>query len=218
MMKARGAALSHPLAALLLTAVLSAAGCDTRADQALADAELQTRLHELVLQHASVQTQIRQLQAEALRTPGVNEVQATFYAMLRPKMIEIDPRAEEWLDRAAQAGQDMARATGTAIVSTADEPVPPPDITEKQRIATEIQDMERALEPIRLLAMSDPAVSASFVALQDTLVATMLQKDPSSQVLLDQMLDIESKIRQVRLEQDSAGGGWVSQPAATRPE
>lgn len=213
MTKARTVTHAH-----LLVAVLLAAGCDTRADQALANAELETRLQELVLQHASVQSQIRQLQSRALSTPGVRGVQANFYATLRPKMIEIDPRAEEWLDRAAQAGQDMARATGTAIVSTADEPVPPPDITEKQRIATEIQDMERVLEPIRLLAMSDPAVSASFAALQDTLVATMLQEDPNSQVLLDQMIDIEAKIMQVRVEQDSARSRWISEPAARRPE
>ncbi len=213
MTKARTVTHAH-----LLVAVLLAAGCETRADQALANAELETRLQELVLQHASVQSQIRQLQSRALSTPGVREVQANFYATLRPKMIEIDPRAEEWLDRAAQAGQDMARATGTAIVSTADEPVPPPDITEKQRIATEIQDMERVLEPIRLLAMSDPAVSASFAALQDTLVATMLQEDPNSQVLFDQMIDIEAKIMQVRVEQDSARSRWISEPAARRPE
>ena len=213
MTEARTVTLAH-----LLVAVLLAVGCDTRADQALANAELETRLHELVLQHSSVQSQIRRLQAEALSTPEVREVQATFYATLRPKMIEIDPRAEEWLDRATQAGQDMARATGTAVVSTADEPVPPPDITEKQRIAAEIQNMERALEPIRLQAMSDPAVSASFVALQDTLVATMLQKDPNSQVLLDQMIDIESKMRQLRAEEDSARSGWVSEPAVRRPE
>ena len=213
MTKARTVTHAH-----LLVAVLLAAGCETRADQALANAELETRLQELVLQHASVQSQIRQLQSRALSTPGVREVQVNFYATLRPKMIEIDPRAEEWLDRAAQAGQDMARATGTAIVSTADEPVPPPDITEKQRIATEIQDMERVLEPIRLLAMSDPAVSASFAALQDTLVATMLQEDPNSQVLFDQMIDIEAKIMQVRVEQDSARSRWISEPAARRPE
>ncbi len=210
MMKARGLKLTYLLAAVLLVA-----GCDTRADQALTDAELETRFHELVLQHASVQSQIRRLQSEALSTPEVKEVQAAFYATLRPKMIEIDPRAEEWLDRAAQAGQDMARATGSAVVSTADEPVAPPDIIEKQRIATEIQAMERALEPIRLQAQADPAVAASLRALQDTLVATMLRKDPSSQVLLDQMLEIESKIRQLRLEQDSSRSGWVSEPPAT---
>ena len=73
--------------------------------------------------------------------------------------------------------------------------------------------MERALEPIRLQALADPAVAESFRVLQDTLVATMLQKDPGSQVLLDQMMDIESKITQVRLEQDSSRSGWVSEPA-----
>ncbi|MEN8144797.1 MAG: hypothetical protein ABFS14_07580 [Gemmatimonadota bacterium] len=218
MTKTRTVTVAHLLAAAPLAAVLLTAGCDTPADQALASAELETRLQELVLQHASVQSQFRQLQAEALRTPGVREFQDSFYAMLRPKMIEVDPRAEEWLDRAAQAGHDMSRATGTAVVSSADEPVPPPDITEKRRIATEIQDMERALEPIRLEAMSDPAVAASFVALQDTLVATMLEIDPDSQVLFDQMTDIEAKIRQVRLEQDSARSGWVSEPAVRRPE
>ncbi|TFG66725.1 MAG: hypothetical protein E4H28_00975, partial [Gemmatimonadales bacterium] len=87
------------LTLLASLAVVPAMACDDGA-RARDDARLalEQRREQLVIQYVSVQNQIRGLQGQALDDPTVIELQARFYAVMRTRMIELDPQAEAWLD------------------------------------------------------------------------------------------------------------------------
>lgn len=176
-------------------------GSQEREDQRRA---LEQRREQMVIQYASVQNQIRSVQAEALGEPEVIEVQERFYAVMRAKMIELDPQAEELLDRATQVGADLERLSGPVALQPGEEP---PPAGERAAVGRELAELERAMRPIQSEALADPTVAAVFSELQDAVVAAILRLDPDSQVVLDRIKALEDDIAELDRQIAAVGGG-----------
>ncbi|MFQ5747483.1 MAG: hypothetical protein ACE5HF_09745 [Gemmatimonadota bacterium] len=188
--------------ALCLAAVgaCGGSGPDAAADDAAA---LRTHRQELLLQHASLQNQLRLIQGQALDSPQVRAAQAAFRDALTRRMVEIDPRAASWLERAKQVGHDLAAATGEVPVAH----------QEKVRVAAELRTVEKLLAPVQDSAFRDPTVAARFSELQDSLVAVIVRIDPAARALIDRSRELESEMLDIdrRIGPpgtiDSAGSG-----------
>jgi len=190
---------------LRLLSLLAVAACSPSGPREDPQAQLRQRRHELVAHFSSVQDQIRTVQRQALDSPTVKPVQSAFYQTLRARMIQIDPRAESWLDRATRVGKDLRRIAGDTAATA----------EEKRRVAGELRELDVAMRSVQQRALEDPEVAARLAVLQDTLVAVMNRIDPRAQLVVNQMHEIETKIAEVdrQLAGDSVSGGsrgWKS--------
>jgi len=154
--------------------------------------ELRDRRQTLMATFASVQNQLRPSQATALDAEGVRAAQAEFYTVLRARMIQIDPAAEQMLDRATGVGVELENATQNVAITPNDTTVA--TLEEKFAIADEFQALERSLVPLQSEAMKYPEVAAAFKALQDSVVVEIRLLDPNADVLLEQMKEIEGEL------------------------
>lgn len=194
-----------PRLASCILAAATAAGCGNDDAVRARDTEGVARREQLRMQFASVQSRLRQVQAQALDSPGVQAAQEEFYAALRTRMVEIDSASADLLDRASAVGDELARLTGPALATR----------EEKERVAEELQMVERLLRPIQDSAFLNPEVSARFRVLQDSLVATIRRIDPGSEALLDRMSEIEQEIAALDRGAGTEPGGWV--PGGSSP-
>jgi len=177
-----------------LTVLISlAAGCDDgsreRGDARLA---LEQRRGQLVIQYIAVQNQIRELQGQALDDPTVIELQARFYDVMRTTMIELDPQAEAWLERAAAVGAKLERLTGPVILAPGEEP---PDPEERTAVGRELAELETIMRPVQAQALQVPEVATAFAELQGSVAATIVRLDPNATVTLEQMQTLDDEIR-----------------------
>lgn len=175
---------TRPLAVLLVLAGVGCAGPGSEADEAEA---LRASRQELLLQHASLQNQLRRIQAQALDSPQVRAVQVAFRDALTRRMVEIDGRAADWLERAEKVGHDLAAATGEVPVAR----------EEKARVVAELRTVEKLLTPVQDSALRDPAVAARFAELQDSVVAVIVRIDPTARALLDRTRDLEAEMMDI---------------------
>ena len=169
-------------------------GAEDRAEQRRA---LEQRREQMVIQYASVQNQIRSVQARALGEPGVVEVQERFYEVLRARMIALDPQAEAMLDRARQVGADFNRLAGPVLLQPGDEP---PSAAERAAVGRELAELEMAIRPLESEALEDPLVAATFSELQDSVAATIVRLDPAAERVLERIKAMEDDIRALDLQ------------------
>lgn len=191
------------LGAPLLLATL-VAGCGDRsggrsasADSAPApagDSALAKRAQQLQSQFYSLQQKIRTVQAQALDSPGVKVAQGVFLRALRQRMVEIEPKADHWLDRARELGQQLSSARGDTSMSDAS----------KQQLTVNLRSLQHAMEPVQDSAMKDSAVFASFRALRDSVRGTMVRIDPDARDVLDRLDKLQEQIVDVRRRQQAA--------------
>ena len=175
-----------------LAAVLAMAcddGSRARDDERIA---LEQRRALLVIRYASVQNQIRQLQGQALDDPTVIALQARFYDLMRARMIELDPQAEAWLDRATEVGAEVERLSGPVLLLPGEEP---PPAEERTAIARELADLELAMRPLQSEALQYAEVATAFAELQNSVAATIVRLDPNASLTLDQMQGLDDDIR-----------------------
>lgn len=172
-------------------------GCAPEVDS-LRIVELRDRRQALVATFASIQSQIRPAQAEALDSPGVQEAQAAFYEVLRARMIQVDPNAEAMLDRARGLGAELENATQNVPIFQGDTTAA--TLEEKRAIASEFQELERALTPLEDEALKYPEVAGAFRALQDSVAAEIIRIDPNAEALLEQMKEIERELTEIDAE------------------
>lgn len=99
-------------------------------------------------------------------------------------MIEIDPRAEEWLARARELGPEIDVLSQPQILQPGQEPV---SLEEKQALVEEFAALEDSIRPVQNRAMADSGVAAAFDALQDSLHALMIEINPDAEAALEQM-------------------------------
>ena len=183
------------LTVLIMLAVVPAMACDD-GSRALDDARiaLEQRREQLVIQYVAVQNQIRSVQGQALDDSTVIDLQAKFYDAMRIKMIELDPRAEAWLDRATVVGAQMERLTGPIILSPGEEP---PSSDERSAAGRELAELEIAMRPVQSLALQDPGVASAFADLQEAVVATIVRLDPNAALTMEHMQSIDGEIREL---------------------
>jgi len=175
-----------------LAAVLAMAcddGSRARDDTRLA---LEQRREQLVIQFMSVQNQIRGLQGQALDDPTVIELQARFYDVLRVRMIELEPQAEGWLDRAKEVGAEVNRLSGPVVLAPGEKPAPP---EERTAVMHELAQLEKTLGPVQEEALQYPEVATAFAALQDSVATTIVKLDPNAARTLEQMKLLDDDIR-----------------------
>ena len=155
---------------------------------------LNQRREQLVIQFASVQNQIKAVQAEALDEPVIAELQAQFYDVLRARIIELDPRGEEWLDRATQVGADLERLSGPLLLAPGEEPPPAED---RIAVGRELAELERILRPVQSEALRYPEVAGAFAELQDSLAAVMIRLDPNAARVLERMEALDGEVQKL---------------------
>jgi hypothetical protein len=180
------------LVGLLLVAAAGAAACDSSSreadDERLA---LEQQKHQLVIQYASVQNQIRSAQSQALDEPAIIELQGRFYEVLRARMIAIDPRAEAWLDRAREVGAEVDRLSGPIVLAPGEEPPPAAD---RAAIGRELASLEITLREVQSAALAAPDVATVFAEFQDSVAAAIVRIDPNTAPVLENMKELERRI------------------------
>ena len=183
------------LTVLAVLALAPVVACDD-GSRARDDARivLEQRREQLVIQYVAVQNQIRSLQGQALDDSTVIEFQATFYDVMRTRMIELDPRAESWLERATEVGAQMERLTGPVLLSPGEEP---PPAEEHTAVGRELAELERVMRPVQSEALQDPGVASAFAKLQEAVAATIVRLDPNAAVTMEQMQFIDGEIREL---------------------
>ena len=181
--------LSFRIPATIAVALLAA--CETEEGEPSLT-ELRASRQELRLQFTSLNSQIRPAEMQALDSPSVKMVQATFRRTLEAKMVEIDPQAASWFSEAERLGELIQSApTDTSLTAE-----------EKRQLAADLQRLERTMGPVQTQAMQDSVVAEQFRALQDTLMETVMRIDPSMRPILGNMRELERQI--VELDQKIA--------------
>lgn len=195
LMRTKNLRRSIGLSVLITLAVMPASACDD-GTQARDDAKLalEQRREQLVIQYVSVQNQIRALQGQALDDSIVIELQARFYEVMRIKMIELEPQAEAWLDRATEVGAELERLTGPLLLSPGEDP---PPAEERTAIGRDLAQLEKAMRPVQSEALEYPEVAGAFAELQDSVAATIVRLDPDAALTLEQMQVIDDEIRKL---------------------
>jgi len=189
---------STGLVALVVLVLVPAVACGDRS-QARDDERrsLEQRREQLVIQFASVQNEIRAVQAQALDEPMIAGLQARFYGVLRTRIIELDPQGEEWLDRATQVGADLERLSGPLLLAPGEEPPPAED---RIAVGRELAKLERLLRPIQSEAMRYREVATAFAELQDSLAAAIVRLDPNAARTLERMQALDGEVRELDLQ------------------
>jgi len=179
---------ARPRTGLLLTAVLATvlAACGGGADEAeiaTRRTALEQQRHQLLNQFAAAQNQVRNTQTRALDDPSIAPLRDQFYTSLREKMIEIEPRAGAWLDRAKVLGARIDELSKPLLLEQGQEP---PD-DDRVAVMEEFAALEDTLRPVQNRAMVDPEVTAAFQAMQDSVHALMIRMNPDAESAIDRM-------------------------------
>lgn len=172
------------LAAMAAAPLLSPLACDGNADTDARRSALEQQRRQLLNQFAAAQNQVRRTQAQALEDPSIVPLRERFYGLLRERMVEIEPRAEAWLDRAQELGPAIDELSAPQILQPGEEPAPR---EEREQVVKEFAELEKTLQPLQNRAMVDPDVARAFEALQDSVHALMVRINPDAATALDQM-------------------------------
>jgi pimeloyl-ACP methyl ester carboxylesterase len=182
------------------------AGCsDGTSERDARIAELQGQRRTLLLQFSSTQNAIRGIQVRALQEPGVQAAQDTFNARLRAVVQRDDPESVALLDRAEVVGRELQQLSVPVLLQQGqDDPRLGPE--ERAQLASDLAETERALRPVIDRAFEDAMVVEAFGALRDSVMAAMLRMDPSTQVSMDLMAEIEGQVAEIDAEIASLSG------------
>ena len=195
MIRAGNTIQSTGLFVLVVLAVVPAVACGdgsrARDDERRA---LEQRREQLVIQFASVQNEIRAVQARALDDPMIAGLQARFYDVLRARIIKLEPQGEEWLDRATQVGADLERLSGPLLLAPGEKPPPAED---RIAVGRELAELERILRPIQSEALRYPEVATAFAELQDSLATAMVRLDPNAARTLERMQALDGEVQEL---------------------
>ena len=177
-----------PVTGLLLLATLlpglAACGGDAEdAEIAARRTALEQQRHQLQDQFAAAQNQVRNTQTQALDDPSIQPLRENFYALLREKMIEIEPRAGTWLDSAKTLGGRIDELSKPLILERGQEP--PED--DREDVIRAFGQLEQTLRPVQNRAMQDPEVAAAFAAMQDSVHALMVRINPDAAGAIERM-------------------------------
>lgn len=164
--------------------LLSPLACDGNAHTDARRSALEQQRRQLLNQFAAAQNQVRRTQAQALEDPSIVPLRERFYGLLRERMVEIEPRAEAWLDRAQELGPAIDELSAPQILQPGEEPAPR---EEREQVVKEFAELEKTLQPLQNRAMVDPDVARAFETLQDSVHALMVRINPDAETALDQM-------------------------------
>lgn len=165
-------------------------------------AQLNQQRLQIMQRFAIAQSGIRNTQAEALGHPDLQPLREQFNEVLRARILAIDPSADSLLERARVVGAQMEAMSQPLILPEGQEP---PD-DDRAAVVAEFRALEQAIRPLQQRAMSDPSVMTAFNALQDSLHATMVGKDPSVGPTLIRMEALSAELEEVDAELRSLPG------------
>ncbi|HSM08040.1 MAG TPA: hypothetical protein VLA33_03355 [Gemmatimonadota bacterium] len=172
------------LAALVALPAVIALACGGESGVEARRSALEQQRQQLLIQFSAAQNQVRRTQAQALEDPSLAPLRERFYDLLRERMIEIEPRAEAWLDRALELGPVIDDLSRPLILEPDEEPAPR---EEREQVVEEFAEIEKALQPVQNRALADPEVAAAFEEMQDSVHAVMIRLNPAAESALDQM-------------------------------
>lgn len=171
-----------PAAAALFA--LAPLACEGGPDVEARRAALEQQRRQLLDQFATAQNRVRNTQAQALGESSLQPLRERFYGLLRERMIELDPRAEEWLDRAQELGPMLDELSQPQVLRPGEEPI---SRERTEEVVDEFAALEKTLQPLQARAMADPEVAAAFGELQDSVHAAMIRINPDAAASLDLM-------------------------------
>lgn len=188
---------SRRAAIVLVIAAVGGSACAGGSDVQERRAALERERQELIDQFARAQNQVRRTQAQALGDPSLEPLRDRFYERLRETMVEIDPRAEGWLDRARALGPEIDVLSRPQILEPGEEPVSP---EEQRAVVDRFAALEDSLRPVQSRALAEPDVAEAFTAFQDSLHAVMIRINPSAASALDEMRRTSSALDSIDAE------------------
>jgi len=169
--------------AALLPGLAACGGDAEDAEIAARRTALEQQRHQLQDQFAAAQNEVRNTQTQALDDPSIQPLRESFYALLREKMIEIEPRAATWLDSAKTLGGRIDELSTPLILEQGQEP--PED--DREDVIRAFGQLEQTLRPVQNRAMQDPEVAAAFAAMQDSVHALMVRMNPDAAGAIERM-------------------------------
>lgn len=190
--------LHSSLVVMLLAGATACSDSGAETEQRLA--ELQAERRSLLMQFSSIQNAIRRIQASALQEENVRVAQDTFNARLRAVVQRDDPESVALLDRAQEVGRGLEEIATPVILQQGQEDPRPNSEQERAQLAADLAETERALRPVIDRAFEDPSVVEAFGTLRDSVAAAMLRIDPSTQVSMDRMAELEAEVAAIDAE------------------
>ena len=185
---------------LVVAIVAGLAACEGGADDAARAARrtaLEQQRDQLRMQFAGAQNAVRNTQARALDDPSIAPLRERFYDRLRARMIEIEPQAGAWLDRAKELGDRIDELSSPVILQQGQEP--PPD-DDRDSVMTEFAALEKRMRPIQELAMQDSAVADAFSTMRDSVFALMVRMDPDTEAPIERMRRTAAAVDSIEAE------------------
>lgn len=163
---------------------------------------LEQQRSQLVDQFAIAQNQVRATQTRAMDDPSIDSLRERFYDLLRARMIEIEPRAEAWLDRAKVLGARIDELSKPLLLEQGE--APPPD-DDRDSVLSEFATLEKTLRPLQNRALQDPEVAAALGEMQDSVHALMVRMNPDAAPALERMKRTSAAVDSINAELAALG-------------
>jgi predicted nucleic acid-binding Zn-ribbon protein len=172
------------LAALLGLALVAPARslhAQAKPDQAVAvraAADVQAWFGEM----EQLQTQLREIQLQALEDPQLNAAQTELGAKIRDAMQKADPALAKGLTRmdAMEAEAGAAQQKG--------------DAARLQQLAAEAQQIQRQFVAVQERVLQQPDIAAQLASFQQKLERKMAELNPASEKLVARFRELETKL------------------------
>jgi len=152
-------------------------------------AQQDEEFQQLYEEYLEINQQLQQIQQQALQNEEVAAHYEAYSEFLDGKIKDIDPGAEELIDRRDQAinAIESAQAEG--------------DIESAQQIQQEYEQVNQQLQPYMQEAMQDPEVQEQREQFEDALISEMENIDPESMPLLNRMEELSRQLDQMMQQQ-----------------
>lgn len=149
-------------------------------------------IQEALTEYQQVQQQINALQTAALeQNPALQAEQESLQESVEAVMVEIEPEAEQKLDRMDELQAEMTEAQQSQ------------DQAQMRSVMMEAQQLQQELAQVQEQAMQQEPVAEQAEAFRDNLVATMIEVDPRAEELLDRRDELTETLQAAMGQQQS---------------
>lgn len=141
-------------------------------------------MQEWIAEIQKLNNELGPLHDEAMEDPALQQEREAVRAAVREAMIAADPANGERIDRLEEleAEAEAAQAAGDTVKIAA--------------LTSEAQQLGPQVQAAQVEAMEKPEVDARVQAFEDKLFAKMVEIDPSAQAKLDQLNELNERLRQ----------------------
>lgn len=137
---------------------------------------------ELTAELQQVAQQLAGIQQRAMQDPELQEVQAATEETVIAAMTELDPEAQEKIDRMEELQGDLQTAQEEG------------DQQEIGSLLQEQRQLQQSLQQTQVRAMQQEEVAASIESFRESLLAAMMEVDPAAAELLQRQEELQTEL------------------------